>query len=58
MVPRSYKFSMGSSKPTNNNQSTIFYIMFKKQARVLYLDLKHEAEAECFGSDKARTASF
>ena len=31
---------------------------FNSQAGVLYLDLKHEAIAECFRFDKARTASF
>ena len=34
------------------------YAMFKKRAGVLYRDLKHNAIAECFRSDKARTASF
>ena len=32
--------------------------MFKNRAGVLYRDLKHEAIAECFRSDKARTARF
>ena len=36
----------------------VYYVMFKKRAAVLLSDIKHEAEAECFGSDKARTASF
>ena len=32
--------------------------IFRNQAGVLYRDLKHEAVAECFRSDKARTVSF
>ena len=32
--------------------------MFKKLAVRALSDIKHEAEAECFGSDKARTVSF
>ena len=35
-----------------------FYVIFKNQAGVLYWNLKHEAIAECFRSDKAPTASF
>ena len=34
------------------------YVIFKNQAGVLYPDLKQEAIAECFTSDKAHTASF
>ena len=33
-------------------------VIFKNRAGVLYRDLKHEAIAECFTSDKARTRSF
>ena len=34
------------------------YVISKNRAAVLYQDLKHEAIAECFRPDKARTASF
>ena len=34
------------------------YVIFKNRAGVLYQDLKHEAIAECFTPDKARTAGF
>ena len=34
------------------------YVMFKKRAGVLHRDLKQEAIAECFRSDKALTAIF
>ena len=34
------------------------YLIFKNQAGVLYLDLKHEAIAQCFRSYKAQAASF
>ena len=33
-------------------------VIFKDRTGVLYQDLKHEAIAECFKSDKARTAIF
>ena len=34
------------------------YVMFENLAGVLYRDSKHEAIAECYISDKARTARF
>ena len=34
------------------------YVIFKNETGVLYRDLKHEAIAECFKSDKERTVSF
>ena len=40
------------------NVPPIRYQMFKKTTRSALSDLKHEAIAECFKSDKARTASF
>ena len=38
--------------------STSLYVIFKNRVGVLYRDLKHEAIAECFRRDQARTASF
>ena len=37
---------------------TLLYIIFKNRAGVPYQDLKHEAIADCFIPDKARTTSF
>ena len=34
------------------------YVIFQNREGVLNRDLKHEAIAECFRPDKARTASF
>ena len=34
------------------------YVILKNRAGVLHWDLGHEAIAECFRHDKARTASF
>ena len=35
-----------------------YYVLFIKQARVLYQHIKAQREAECLDSDKAQTASF
>ena len=34
------------------------FVIFKNRTRVLYRNLKHGVIAECFRSDKARTARF
>ena len=36
----------------------VIYVIFKSRAGALYRDIKHEAVAECFKSDKACTASI
>ena len=66
-----YILSNKSAKNTKNAcfyRSTTFcfislilvydYVMFKKMSRNALSDIKHEAIAECFSSNKARTARF
>ena len=36
----------------------VYICIIYKMSRSGLLDIKHEATAKCFGSDKARTASF
>ena len=56
MLIKKYKQRYPTSKKKKIEYT--LYVIFKNRAGVLYRDLKHEAIAECFRPDKARTASF